>query len=231
MSSRESGEAGACTVWWADLAGFDERYAGLLSPAETARRAGFHRSADRDRFALGATLLRHAAAEWLRIEPEAVQVDRTCARCGAAHGKPQLLGTGLHASVTHSQSVVGVAVSQSGPVGLDAEFVSEVDWEPLTEQVLAPTEPYPSDRTAFFVYWTRKESVLKATGEGLLQPMREVVVTAPGTPPCLLAHAGCVPAASMFDLAPAAGYAAALTVLSSEAVLLTERSFTGLRTG
>jgi hypothetical protein len=51
-----------------------------------------------------------------------VVVDRSCPSCGRHHGRPHLPGTGLDVSISHSGATVAVAVSNAGPVGVDAQL-------------------------------------------------------------------------------------------------------------
>ena len=77
----------------------------------------------------------------------------------------------------------------------------------------------------FFTYWTRKEALVKATGDGVTVPLREVVVSPPGTPPRVLGYPrqGGL-AAQLRDLDPELGYVGALAVLSPRPVVVRERS-------
>jgi 4'-phosphopantetheinyl transferase len=77
----------------------------------------------------------------------------------------------------------------------------------------------------FFTYWTRKEALVKATGDGVTVPLSEVVVTPPGTPPKLLDYPGRGGlAAHLRDLRPGLRYVGALAVLSPRPVAVHERS-------
>lgn len=207
------------------LAGLDSLRAahdGLLSPTERDRRAEFRQPADRRRYTLATALLRVAAGRRLGIDPAAVDVDRSCDECGRPHGRPTLPGTVLHASISHSGDRVAVALTDVGPVGVDVERLGEVD-AGLARSVCTPDElghlRTPED---FFVYWTRKEAVLKATGDGLRRPLSDVVVSPPHAipelirlgddppPPCRLAG---------LDVGP--DYRGALAVLTTEPVVVT----------
>ena len=137
--------------------------------------------------------------------------------------------TGLHASITHSGDLVGLALTAVAPVGLDVERISDVDIEGLTRLVLHPDEKAP-DPDAFFTFWTRKEAVVKATGDGLGAPLAQVRVSDPGEPPELLAYPyrAAPPVAHLVDLRPADGYRAALAVLAAVRVPVEERVATEL---
>ncbi|MET0763894.1 MAG: 4'-phosphopantetheinyl transferase superfamily protein [Blastococcus sp.] len=214
-------------LWWAETSHFDDRMVGALTAEERTRWAAVRRVDDRRRFALGALLLRRAAADHLDLAPGAVPVERTCSRCGAAHGRPRLPGSGLHASVTHSGGLVGVAIAAGAPVGLDVEEDTAPDAHPrrrsVVRRVVSGAEPAPRTTQEFLRYWTRKESVVKATGVGLTIDLRSVLVSGPQEAPALLGYRGRTPAASMLDLEPATGYVAALTVLVAGGIDATHR--------
>jgi len=103
--------------------------------------------------------------------------------------------------------------------------------------VLAPTLLSAAEAAAvgarhdFITYWTRKEAVVKATGDGLAVPLREVLVSAPDAAPRLLAYPARTLTAVLRDLAPRPGYAAALAVLAAEPVAVRERDAAPLLAG
>ncbi len=209
-----------CTVFWADLTIVEDRHSALLSATELRRAARLAKGAPRERFVLGAALLRCAVSAGTGIDPARLEIDRSCRWCLGPHGKPRLRGAarGWHVSVTHSGTVVGVALTQIGQVGLDVELASARDYRPLFASVLADDEPRPHSLRDFLGYWTRKESVLKATGEGLVRPMPDVVVSAPSATPRLISYSGQPTPATMIDLRPRPKYVSALTVFGSAPV-------------
>lgn len=215
-----------CRVWWARLASLRPVHLELLTGAERARREELRRAADRDRFVLGAALLRLAGAAELDARPRELVVDRTCTSCPRRHGKPRLPGSDLHVSVSHSGEVVAVATARTYPVGVDVEQLTSTDYGPLLRHVLAPPEAGTVHSARdFFVYWSRKESALKATGDGLATPMTDLVVAPPSAAPRLLRYgADARPTAAMADLAGAGdGYAAAVTLLGPGPLAVDER--------
>ena len=203
-----------CEVWFADPAAQSERHLALLDPTERARRDALRNPPDQARFTVAATLLRLTVATSLQVTPAAVPIDRTCDRCGAPHGKPRIPGTDLHVSVSHAGARVAVALTRLGPVGVDVEEIVELEASQLGALVLGPGEAV-SDLGDFFITWCRKESVVKAVGDGLRAPMTGVLLGPPDEPPRLRAYPGRPDlVAWMCDLAPGDGYAGALTVLT-----------------
>jgi 4'-phosphopantetheinyl transferase len=217
-------DAGGCVVWWAPLDLYRDHHADLLSVDERARAARLRRPDDARRLILAAAVLRSAVGAITGTPPDAVTIDRTCTRCGQPHGRPTLPGTGLHASVSHSGDRVAVALTTAGPVGVDVERIVDIDTEGMSRAVLHPGEsaPTPDD---FYVYWTRKEAVVKATGDGIGIGLAKVHVSAPDQPPALHAYPGRTGlAAHLRDLSPGPGYKAALAVLVDRPVPADERS-------
>lgn len=190
-------------------------HARLLSAPERARADRFAHPQDRDRFVLGASLLRLVVATTTGIRPEEVQIDRSCAGCGRPHGRPRLGVAGLHASISHSGHLVAVASTDAGPVGVDIERLSFTEYGSLVQYVCTASERTAVREAAdFFRYWTRKESVLKATGYGLKHPMTALSVSPPWVPPAVTGYGSGRLDARMIDLAPRRDYTGAVTVLT-----------------
>jgi 4'-phosphopantetheinyl transferase len=209
-------------VWWGEPGHATPEHQQLFDGVEWGRWTALRQRADRDRFTAAAALLRLAVAARTGLAPAAVPVRRECPRCGRPHGRPRIEGyDDLHVSVTHSGERVGVALS-SAPVGVDVELVRSISIDELAPHALAPDER-ADGLDEFFRYWTRKESAVKATGDGLAVPLAQVRVAGPGEPPRLLAYPGRPGlVATMSDLDAGEGYAAAVTVLAAGPVEVTE---------
>jgi 4'-phosphopantetheinyl transferase len=201
-------------------------HADVLSDGERARRTGLWDERHRAQFTVAAALLRLVAAPLTARTAAGVVVDRSCPSCGRHHGRPRLPGTGLHASISHSGATVAVAVSQAGEVGVDVQQVVDDSVQELSPLVLAESEArHIAVARDFFTYWTRKEALVKATGDGVAVPLGAVVVSPPGTPPRLLAYPrpGGL-AAQLRDLSPELGYVGAVAVLGPGPLVVHERS-------
>jgi 4'-phosphopantetheinyl transferase len=201
-----------CEVWVAEIASRRPIHDDLLDGVERVRAEAFLRPDDRSRFVVGVALLKLAVAQITERPAGSVRVDRRCPRCGRPHGRPKLQEADLQVSVSHSGPRVVVALTDSGPVGIDIEQRAAERALPSAERVLAESEPLggPED---LLTYWCRKESVVKATGDGLQVPFREVVVSAAREPARLMSYRGNPLTAFMSDLDVGPEYASALTVL------------------
>ena len=169
-----------CTVWWAAPVAPEAAPAlvALLDGHERDRLARLRRPADRARYLAAHALVRLVLAPLVGGAAATLTFDRTC-RCGAPHGKPVLLG-GPGFSLSHAGDLVGVAVRPDGAVGLDIERVRPVtDLDALATHVHSPAERARGlDPAAFFRTWTRKEALVKATGDGLSTPMSTITLAA-----------------------------------------------------
>ncbi len=209
-------------VWWAGPDQARTGHLALLDEVESARRERLRQPADRDRFTVAAALLRLVCARLTGLDPARVPVDRSCTRCGRPHGRPRISGYDLHVSISHSAGRVAVATA-AVPVGVDVEQVRPIPVDEISGQTLGPDER-ADDLTGFFTYWARKESAVKATGDGLAVPLSGVLVSRPDQPARLLGY-GTRPGlvATMADLSPGPGYAAAVTLLTAGPCQVTER--------
>jgi len=194
----------------------------LLNEAERGRHSRYRRPIDQDRFLVGCTLLKRAAAAQLDIDASAVTLVRICPDCDEPHGKPTLPQSDLELSLAHSGDRVVIAIALRTPVGVDVEQeTATLDPDALAGTVLTAREaaalaalPASQRRAGFLAYWTRKEAVLKATGDGLRMPLPHVEVTGPVEPPRVLTIAGRSPEQiSLLGLDAGPDHAAALAVI------------------
>ncbi len=189
----------------------------LLDDEERARAARLHRPADRHRFVLAHAALRLFLARCLDTHPTAVRYEN------GVHGKPRL-GPGLPSlefNLSHSGEMGMVAVARDRSVGVDVEQLRDMpDALSIAETHFSGAEravlrslPRAEQRGAFFRCWTRKEAVIKATGEGLARALDSFDVgLAPGSLSALSrfdGRAGNVAGWSLRALTAPTGYEAA----------------------
>lgn len=186
-----------------------------LNEEERGRAARFRFERDRGMFVCCRAALRRILAE--RTGQDAGSL----AFQAGAHGKPALVGGGIEFNVSHSGEWFACAVSAQGPVGVDVEEIHALrDMLTVAQHHFAPAEvkrlfaiPEQDRKRSFFECWTRKEAVIKATGEGLSRRLDSFEVAfGPGVEPALLRlDQRLNPGWEMQSFDPAPGYVAALT--------------------
>ena len=185
------------TLWWCELERTADELtliAATLAPAETARAARFGTNALRHRWMAGRAALRGVLGRALGIAPAAVEIRR------GVRGRPELADRGarIDFNVSHTDSVALLAIARDVPpttrVGVDIEHAErKVGVDLLQKKFLAPGErekiaslSRDTRRRHFLRYWTCKEAMSKATGDGIIAPFGDLEVEL-GSPPRLLA--------------------------------------------
>lgn len=199
-----------------------EAHIATLSPDEKARAERFRFDKHRHRFVVGRGVLRNILGRYLQVDPASLRFDYL------TNGKPALTRefarAGIHFNLSHSEDLALVAVTRIGIVGVDVEWVRAIDdVDALVARFFSPRENELFQKVsssekpaAFFNLWTRKEALLKATGEGITRSLSLVEVSfLPGELARLLAVSGdTVKAAqwSLLDLQPASGFVGAVAI-------------------
>jgi 4'-phosphopantetheinyl transferase len=202
------------------------RLAATLSADERERAARFKFENLRHRFITGRGRLREILGRYLNTDPATLEF----AYCN--HGKPSLAskgpGTEIQFNLAHSSELALFAFTRAGEIGVDVERIRPVkDMEELVARFFSPRETglfrevAADDRpAAFFNLWTRKEAMLKATGEGIAGSLDSIEVTLlPGEPARVVRIAGDAQSAtqwSLRELSPAEGFVGAVAVRARE---------------
>ena len=208
----------------------------MLTDAELARLGSLRARPMGTAIVAGHALLRLVLADCWSLDPAAVALTFTCARCGGPHGRPLAVppegAAPVHLSLAHAGDRVLVAASQLGPVGIDVELERARPSRASTrsrwprKSVRGSHRSRPTDATAARTRsWVRKESVLKATGNGLACDPRAVVVSPPSERPrrAGLARASRPSTVQLTDLDVGDGYAACLALLADHPAHVTLR--------
>jgi 4'-phosphopantetheinyl transferase len=197
-AARDARPRGATVhVWSAELDAPQwpvARFEPTLSTGELQRAGRYRFAVDRRRFVVRRALLRLLLSRETGADPPALEF------CQGPAGKPELApsscAAGLHFNLSHTRGLALFAVARGPRVGVDVEALRPLaDLEAIARTFLSAWEQaalraLPADvrNQAFFVAWTRKEALLKATGEGLtLSPERIEVTVAPHEPALLRA--------------------------------------------
>jgi 4'-phosphopantetheinyl transferase len=140
-----------------------------LSADERARAERFEFEEDARRHLMGRLLVRRVAGDLTDRAPSTLHIET------GEQGKPEFAGGGPKFNVSHGGDVVLAAFAADTPVGVDVEPRRRTDGEGgLARSVLVDEEfdrwraMDPARRPRWFMHlWTVKESLIKATGEGL----------------------------------------------------------------
>ncbi|WP_353947353.1 4'-phosphopantetheinyl transferase superfamily protein (plasmid) [Streptomyces sp. HUAS MG91] len=180
--ARATGRVVVHTTWgeWLYAALLDPELRGLLG-RDWPRYRQTPAAADRFTFAVSRMVIKYTAAAVLEAAPADLDI------AYQPGGRPVLRGFGeeLHLSLAHTEELVVVAVSGSGPVGVDTESVDrEASYALLRAQVCTPEEakeldalPEDERRLRFLRLWTLKEAYTKALGHGMRRRFNAVGFT------------------------------------------------------
>jgi 4'-phosphopantetheinyl transferase len=174
-------------LWWSDLAPDDgdlARRAHWLSPAEHARAARFGTDALRRKYVAGRSTLRLILGQVLGVDPAAVPIRR------GPRGRPELELAGhapdFNLSHTHGGAVIAVAAGLAAGmrIGVDVEREDRAlaadrlarKFLSADEQATLAAFDAERRRLRFLRYWTCKEAMSKATGDGLVAPFARLRV-------------------------------------------------------
>lgn len=148
-------------------------YTRLLSEAERGRAARFRFARDSQLYQLSKVLLRTLLSRYADVSPLHWRF-RT-----DGHGKPRVAGPRgappLEFNLSHTRGLIACVIALGRRVGVDVENTRRpVDFREIADRYLSPSEfasltglPDQEQRRRFFMYWTLKESFLKALGVGL----------------------------------------------------------------
>ena len=179
------------TLWWCELDVGDPnvlRMEALLAPAEHARATRFGNEMLRRRWIAGRGALRVVLGRVLDMPPARIEIQR------GARGRPQLADSAFAPdfNVSHTDGAAVMGVAYGARIGIDVERSDRaVGADRLARKFLAAGERTTLEgladderRARFLKYWTCKEAMSKATGDGLIAPFARLHVDI--APPRLL---------------------------------------------
>jgi 4'-phosphopantetheinyl transferase len=163
-------------VWWMECAApsppIIARWRTCLSETELIQADRFRFEIDRSTYTAAHWLLRHALTSVAEFPPQGWRF------ASREHGKPEVdasLGLpDLQFNLSHTRGFVACAVSAKHDVGIDVEALSREPDIDVADRFFSPDEtailramPRALQPLTFLRFWTLKEALIKATGEGL----------------------------------------------------------------
>jgi 4'-phosphopantetheinyl transferase len=185
-SQIDAPHAGIVHIWWSWTLASPARVWKLFQTLSNDECSRALRSPSYDgfqRYVCSRGVLREILSLYTGVEPEQLQIEH------GRSGKPYLSSStqgNLRFSLSHSGELALYAISWGCDVGVDIELITPRHADAgLWASALAPAEldrlsllPAEECPVAFARTWTQKESVLKATGRGLVYPMTKLDTTA-----------------------------------------------------
>jgi 4'-phosphopantetheinyl transferase len=171
--NRLSPSAGEIHLYYSDLRYYRvTRPETLLSPDESERAERYRFGADSLRYVQARCLLREVLSFYKKCDPKEIIFEY------AKHGKPCLKGEpsrGVQFNISHSGDMVAISVSRGRRVGIDIEKIrddisaSDLSMRFFSDaEIAAVRNSHGRAKPELFLrIWTRKEALLKATGEGI----------------------------------------------------------------
>ena len=171
-------------VWVVDLDAAEDRAPTaklVLSAEEQMRASRFRFDADRKRFVVSHLAMRIMLARYAGTLPHKIRFRQ------GTFGKPQLEHiSGVYFNLSRSNGLAVFAVSRRDNIGVDIEYLRDIlDIHSLASAVLTDPEQRhlgnlktEAIHEAFLRFWTRKEAILKAVGQGLSANPKDIDVLA-----------------------------------------------------
>jgi 4'-phosphopantetheinyl transferase len=145
----------------------------VLTPGEITRANKYLRSTNRDKFIISRGSLRHILSGYLKCPPFDISFKLT------ESNKPEIdcqPASKLHFNLSDSADKVLIAIAAS-PVGIDVELINpKFSYHAILHNNFSLHEAayinLDENFKRFFLLWTRKEAILKATGIGLTDNLK-----------------------------------------------------------
>jgi 4'-phosphopantetheinyl transferase len=163
-------------VWQVDInehLPYIDKLRDVLTPDEITRANKYLRSTNRDKFIISRGSLRFILSGYLKCPPASISFKLT------GSNKPEIDGPSvpnLHFNLSDSADRVVIAIATS-PVGIDVELTNpKFSYHAILNNNFSLSEAayinLNDSFKRFFLLWTRKEAILKATGIGLTDHLK-----------------------------------------------------------
>jgi 4'-phosphopantetheinyl transferase len=143
----------------------------ILNPSELSRASKYLRDADRNRFIVSRNGLRNILGQYTGKKPLDIEFK------SGSNQKPYI-DFPIHFNLSDSAENIIIAIAGS-EIGVDVEFIKpDFSYDSIINSHFnAKVIEYIKETDSpnrFFTLWTRKESILKATGVGLIEHLNSI---------------------------------------------------------
>lgn len=160
-------------IFFIEVAAFFSKidYYSVLSEKELSKSSRFLHLADRENYIVRKYLLRQLLSKFLHQPPEEITYFKI------ANKKPAVAE--LQFNTSHTKGYVVIAISDQ-PIGIDIEYLNpdfnypEILTQCFNSEELDFIKKGKDPLLNFYTLWTRKEALIKATGEGLIENIDKI---------------------------------------------------------
>lgn len=139
-----------------------------LSPDEQGRGARYRHERDRARFIVARARLRELLAEKIGVSASSLSFDY------GDSGKPFLSGSEVQFNLSHCEELAAYAFARRRQVGIDIEKETALpEADAIASEHFSREDQKLYRELGFFVCWTRREALAKASGRGLAKGLGE----------------------------------------------------------
>ncbi|WP_040281918.1 4'-phosphopantetheinyl transferase family protein [Psychroserpens damuponensis] len=139
----------------------------FLNTSEMQRAQKYHFDKDRNQFIICRSLLKFILAKYLKCDVSEIKIEIHINK------KPYISSNkNIYFNLSHSKDFAIIALNNSD-VGIDIEYLSkDLEFLEMMPSIYSDIEiktvlNAPNKTHAFYNFWTRKESIVKATGQGI----------------------------------------------------------------
>ena len=166
-------------IWHHDLNFIPENYEKVLNKEEMQKASKYKFDIHRKHFIASRCFQRNILSRYLGLNASDIIFNYT------KHGKPYVENTNISFNLSNSGEMASIAISNNIVLGLDIELHKEIDDLNAIAKNFFSSREYakffkitPENKVkCFYEIWTRKESFIKAIGEGLSYPLDKFEVS------------------------------------------------------
>lgn len=172
---------GKLEIFYAETRDLNSRFADIqryVSCEEQSRADKFLFDKDRETYITCHAILRIVISQLLKLNPLEISFE------SRMNNKPGIKGDPVHFNITHTREAFAITVSSEFHVGIDLEDINqEIEIRSIAEKYFSKKEcefifkSETGSKNRFFLLWTRKESLLKALGTGIIDDLTNVEVS------------------------------------------------------
>lgn len=170
-------------VFFLDINQFQDNIGSLyyfLNCDEMERASCIHNEKNRCKYILRKALVRYILSLYVEMLPCEIDIQKE------KYGKPFIGRNDIYFNLSHSYDKLAVVVSKTCPVGIDVQYMKEMEDLSWVKQDIFSEEEFElvnkakdkkEKKTLFFDLWTRKEAFTKCVATGFTIDVKQIAIS------------------------------------------------------